>query len=342
MSIKMLIFDYSEVEKDYFKNHKLDDFEIDFFESSLNEKTVNNLPDYILDETTVISVFKTSRINADVLGKFKNLLIITTRSRGYEHINLEDCCKRHIKVLNVEQYGVESAVEYTLAMILILTRNIIFAINDVKSFKLSFERYKGRQLKNLTLGILGTGHIGKELCKFAGFLGMKVLAYDIKPDKELIKNCNMKYTDKNTLFMESDVITLNLPLNDTTRNTVTRLELSKMKSTSYIINISHGELINTEDLYNSLVNKKIAGAALDTTECEKYGIIAGDTDVHEILKNPDCINKTVFTRRLAMLENVILTPHIAYNTKEATKKMLDLTIKSIEECLQGGHSNQVN
>lgn len=342
MSIKMLIFDYSDVEKDYFKNNKLEDFEIDFFENSLNERTVNNLPDYILDETTVISVFKTSRINAEVLSKFKNLLIITTRSRGYEHINLEDCCKRHIKVLNVEQYGVESAVEYTIAMILMLTRNIIFAINDVKSFKLSFERYKGRELKSLTLGILGTGCIGKELCKLACKLGMTILTYDIKPDKELIETCNVRYTDKNTLFTNSDVITLNLPLNDTTKNTITRLELSKMKSTSYIINISHGELINTEDLYKALVNKKIAGAALDTTECEKYGIIAGDTNISEILKNPDCINKTVFTRRLAMLENVILTPHIAYNTKEATKKMLDLTIHSIEECLQGGHSNQVN
>lgn len=342
MSIKMLIFDYSDVEKDYFKNRKLDDFEIGFFESSLNEKTVNNLPDYILDETTVISVFKTSRINADVLSKFKNLLIITTRSRGYDHINIEDCCKRHIKVLNVEQYGVESAVEYTFAMIFILTRNIMFAINDVKSFKLSYDRYQGSELKNLTLGILGTGNIGKELCKLASKFGMKILTYDIKPDKWLIENCNVQYTDKNTLFTNSDVITLNLPLNDTTKNTITRLELSKMKPTSYIINISHGELINTEDLYKVLYNKKIAGAALDTTECEKYGIITGDTDVTEILKNPECINKIVYTRRLAMLENVILTPHIAYNTIEATKKMLDLTIKSIEECLQGGHSNQVN
>ena len=342
MSLKMLIFDYKDAEKKFFKRHQFHDFDIEFFESSLNETTVGNLPQKIKDTASVISVFITSEITPKILEQFPNLMIISTRSTGYDHIDIDACCNKNIKVLNVENYGANSVVQYTFTLILALVRRLIPALNDSHAFKFDTNNYVGRELNSLTLGIIGTGAIGASVCKIAHAFGMRILAFDYLQRPELTKDYHVEYTEKETLYKEADIITLHVPLTNETQNLISKRELALMKHTAIIINTARGELIESEDLYNALLNKNIAGAGLDVTECEKISL--GYGDITEKLENSDkeCVSKVIITRRLSQLNNVIITPHVAYNTQDSINKILRVTFDSIKDCLQGGHANQVN
>ncbi len=343
MSIKMLIFDYKEAEHDFFKKNKFDNFDITFFKESLNEITVHNLPDEYLKNTSVISVFITSKIDEKVLANFPNLMILTTRSTGINHINIPDCCNRSIKVLNVERYGNKSVVQYTFGLIIALTRKIQLATSDIKAFKFEYNKYVGRELDKLTLGVIGTGAIGEGVCKIANAFNMKILAYDVVHKGDLIENYHVEYTDKETLLKHSDIVTLHAPLTDQTREIITKRELAIMKPTAYLINTSRGELINTEDLYNAIISENIAGAGLDVIECEDISFSQNNTLVTKIeTSNNNCIEKVILTRKLAQLDNVIITPHIAYSTQDSIDRILKITFESIKDCLQGGHTNQIN
>lgn len=342
MSLKMLIFDYKDAEKKFFKRHQFHDFDIEFFESSLNEITVGNLPQEIKESASVISIFITSEITPKILEQFPNLMIISTRSTGYDHIDIGACCNKNIKVLNVENYGSHSVVQYTFALILALVRKLIPALNDSHAFKFDTNNYVGRELNQLTLGVIGTGAIGASVCKIAHAFDMKILAFDYLQRPELIKDYKVEYTDKENIYKNSDIITLHVPLTKETRHLITKRELALMKHTAIIINTARGELIESEDLYNALLNNTIAGAGLDVTECEKISL--GYGDITEKLENSDkeCISKVIITRRLSQLNNVIITPHVAYNTQDSINRILNVTFDSIKDCLQGGHANQVN
>ena len=342
MSLKMLIFDYKDAEKKFFKRHQFHDFDIEFFESSLNETTVGNLPQEIKDTASVISVFLTSEITPTILEQFPNLMIISTRSTGYDHIDIDACCNKNIKVLNVENYGAHSVVQYTFALMLALVRRLIPALNDSHSFKFDTNNYVGRELNALTLGVIGTGAIGTSVCKIAHAFGMRILAFDYLQRPELTKNYHVEYTEKENVYKEADIITLHVPLTKETQHLITKRALALIKHTAIIINTARGELIESEDLYNALLNKNIAGAGLDVTECEKISL--GYGDITEKLENSDkeCISKVIITRRLSQLNNVIITPHVAYNTQDSINRILSVTFDSIKDCLQGGHANQVN
>ncbi|MGN0019077.1 MAG: NAD(P)-dependent oxidoreductase [Candidatus Gastranaerophilaceae bacterium] len=342
MSIKILIFDYKNSEKTFFSKNKFENYDLNFFEESLNEISVNNLPEELLETTEVISVFISSYITKKVLNKFKNLKIIATRSTGFKHIDVNTCCKKNIKVLNVEEFGKNAVAQYTFGLIISILRKIPVAHQDLKNFHFNYNNYIGRDLNKLTIGVMGTGTIGAEVCRLANAFNMKILAFDINKNKELTNNYSVKYTTKEDLIKNSDIITLHLPSGEATKNVITRKEFANMKSSVYIINTSRGELINTEDLYNALIKKSIAGAALDVTECEE--IIFSTRQVANQIKSMEqnCLAKGIITRIIAQMPNVIATPHVAYNTQDALDEILKKTFDSIENCIQGGHANQVN
>ncbi len=342
MLIKMLFFDYKPSEQNFFKRTKLTGFDIHFFEESLNETTVENLPDHLKTETTVISIFITSSISDAVLEKFPNLKILSTRSTGYDHIKLEDCKNKNIKVLNVENYGSKAVVQYTFGLMITLIRKILIAEKDVRAYKFEYHNYVGRELDKLTLGVIGTGAIGSEICHIANAFGMKILAWDSKENLEIISKYNVKYTDKTDLLKNSDVITLHLPLTDETKQTITRKEFAIMKSSAVLINTSRGELVNTEDLYNAITTGNLAGAGLDVIECENIAFSEKNIATKIKKSNPNCVEKVVLTRKLAQLDNVIVTPHVAYSTQDSIDRILTTTFNSIKDCIQGGHTNQIN
>lgn len=342
MSEKILIFDYKDAEKDFFRHNKFNEYDLNFFEESLNEITVKNLPEDLLKKAKVISVFITSQITKKVLSKFKNLKIIATRSTGFDHIDIENCDKKGIKVLNVSNYGKNAVAQFTFGLIINAVRKISTSQADVQDFKFEYHNYIGRDLNRLTLGVIGTGAIGSEICHIANAFKMNILAYDFVENNDLKSLYSVTYTTKDELIANSDIITLHLPINKLTKNLITKKDFIRMKTSAIIVNTSRGELINTEDLYDAISSDTIAGAALDVIECEP--IMFTTKNIIEKLKVSDskCAAKLVLIRRLTQLPNVIITPHVAYSTQDAINYILKFTFDSIKDCIQGGHANQVN
>lgn len=342
MAITVLIFDYKKQEQNFFKNNKFDYYDLHFFEESLNEITVNNLPEDLLEETTVVSVYLTSKVTDKVLKKFPDLRILSTRSSGYEHIDIQECCNKKVKVLNAENYDNKAVVQFTFCIMTMLVRKILNVIHNLKEFNYGYDTYTGQELNSLTLGVIGTGNVGKEICRIANAFGMNILALDIKKNNKIIEKYGVKYTDKTTLLENSDVISLHVPLTEQTREMITKREFSIMKPSAIILNTSSGELINTSDLYDAIIKGSIAGAGLDTMECEEITFDTQNITAKIKEYSPECIYNLFFMQRLARLDNVIVTPKISYGTQESVNKTLKTMFEAIEDCIQGGHTNQVN
>ncbi len=334
--MNIIFYDFRDSEKEFFNQNPNDDFDIKFVKEALNEKTeVNN---HDANETSIISVFTTSKINGTVLDKFKNLRIITTRSTGYDHIDTDECAKRNIRVLNVEHYGKNSVTEYTIGMIIALIRKIVPAVRDVRNETVNTQKYIGRNLNKLTLGVIGTGTIGCSVCKVAKSLGMKILVNDKQKNPELKDIA--EYVEYETLLKLSDIVTLHIPYTKETYHMISEYELSLMKNNSYIINTARGELIDTMALYNAIEGGKLAGCALDVQECENI-IINNDEKLISTISETDkfCIQRTNITKKLAESEKVIITPHIAYNTIDAINNILEVTFHNIRNSLKGDNSS---
>lgn len=343
MSIKMLMFDFREEEQEYFDREKTEDFDITFFKESLNSETVQNLPYEVRQNATVISVFIESKIDKEVIDLFPNLMIISTRSTGFNHIDLEEAKKQNIKVLNVENYGKTGVMQYTFGLILTVMRKIYVAISDIKNLDKDNLKYVGRDLNKLTLGVIGTGTIGAGVCMIANAFGMNVLAYDLVKKNGLIENYNVQYVPKDVLLKKSDIVTLHVPYNENSYHLISKNEFEIMKNTSYLINVARGELVDTKAMYDAILDKKIAGCALDVIECENSGVFCekqNGIDATECIS--ECCDINSIIKKLIKMPNVLITPHIAYKTQDAIDYILKITMISIKDNLKGGHTNKIN
>lgn len=336
--MNIIFYDFRDSEKKYFKEHPNEDFDIKFVKEPLNSFT--EVSEFDMKETCVLSVFTTSRITADVLDKFKNLRLIATRSTGFDHIDVDECAKRNICVVNVEQYGKSSVTEYTIGMIIILIRKIVPAVRDMRRQDVRAELYTGRDIKNLKLGVVGTGAIGSSVCNVAKSFGMKIYAYDVFKNKEIEEF--VEYTDFETLLKSADIITLHVPYNKESHHMISAYELSIMKQGSCIINTARGELIDTIALYDALQSGKLSGCALDVHECERVTLNMSINPIKSIeTADKSCIQKAMITQKLAELDKVIITPHIAYNTYDAINTILDVTFSNIRDYLKGMNTNRI-
>ena len=330
--MKMLFFEEKETERNYFETNELPDFEITRFETPLNKDT--ELTEEQYRETVVLNVFINSEITEEVISKFKNLMIITTRSTGYNHIDIDVCKKRNIAVINAENYGKTSVAQYTIGLMIALVRKIIPANQSFKKHKYCKGCFCGKDLSNMTLGVIGTGSIGETVCKTANTLGMKIIACDS------IKNENIKdfteYCTFNDLLENSDIITLHLPYDKNIRHLIGQKEFEKMKDGVYIINTSRGELIDIEALYNATESGKVQGAALDVLECEPLS-----QNISFKPEDEPCLKPVMYAWKLAENPDFIITPHIAYNTTASINKIMDITFKAIKDYFKGRNTNLV-
>ncbi|EMT37916.1 D-3-phosphoglycerate dehydrogenase [Thermoanaerobacter thermohydrosulfuricus] len=250
------------------------------------------------------------KITSNVLKNAKKLKVITKYGVGMDNIDIEEAEKLGIKITFTPGANKESVADLAFSLMLCLSRNVIKLDNIVRSNK--WEKIVGYEVYGKTLGIVGTGSIGKGVAKRATGFDMKILAYDKYPDYDFADKIGMKYVDKKTLLEESDFITLHIPLSDETYHFIDEEEFNIMKNTAYIINTSRGGIINENALYNALKDKKIAGAALDAFEEEPP------------------LNSKLFE-----LDNVILSPHCGASTKEATDRMGIMAVEGLISVLEG-------
>lgn len=333
--MKIAFFELEGWEKKFIEN-QLKGNEVYFFNSKIDE---NFLPQQ--NDFEIISVFVDSRINEKVLNNLPNLKCIATRSTGFDHIDVLECQKRNIQVLYVPGYGDNTVAEFAFGLILNLTRKIYQAIDQIKETEnFDLKNLRGIDLKGKTIGIIGTGRIGKEMIKIANGFGMNILAYDLYPDNDFAAKMNYKYVSLEELLANSDIISIHCPYTSQTHHLINKENILKIKKGAYLINTARGAIVETDALILALEQKIIAGAGLDVLEEEgetKDELFALSS---KYLKTQDL--KTMLENHILMkMPNVLITPHNAFNSQEALQRILNTTLENILSFIKGELKNIV-
>lgn len=333
MAIKMLVFDVRDCEREFFENEKFENFEIKLYPYCLNEESVKKIPQGELDSAMVISVFLDSNLTEDVINSFKNLRIISTRSSSIEHINKHVTALKNIDVVNVENFSYKTSAQFTIGLMIALVRNF----KPLSQFVEKGETidFTGYDISKLTLGVIGTGATGAEVCRIAEAIGMKVLAYDIVEKQELKTQTDTQYTDLETLLRKSDIVTIHLPYSMDSKNLITKREFDMMKCSAYLINIARSGIVNLKDLRDALKNGKIQGAGLDIRTCDS---VNPNCRRFASKVNLECYEETNIIKELAKMPNVIITPHVAYKTADVIEYIMRTSIMGVLDCIKGGSS----
>jgi D-3-phosphoglycerate dehydrogenase len=267
----------------------------------------------IIGNFDIVIVRSRTTITKEMIEKAKNCKIIARVGVGLDNIDLDAAKEKNIRVLNAVEGAMNAVAEQVLGLMLSLAREIPRADREIRNGKWLKKELMGTELKGKYLGIVGLGNIGKRLGRLARALNMNIIGYDVIPiDEEFSKDVGLMKTDLDTLLQSSDYVSLHVPLLDSTYHMINAKKLSLMKKTACIINTSRGGVIDEEALYDALKNGNLGGAALDVFE-----------------KEPATGNK------LATLPNVILTPHIGAQTKEAQSLAANVIAEKIIQVLRG-------
>ncbi|CAN5231990.1 hydroxyacid dehydrogenase [soil metagenome] len=305
-------------------------------EEKLSAHNVQNYQD-----AEIISTFINSVVPKEVIEELPHVKYIATRSTGYDHIDIGYCKSKNILVCNVPEYGSNTVAEHTFALLLSLTRKIYQSVNQSKQLNFDHDAIRGIDLEGKTIGIIGLGKIGQHVLRIAHGFGMNILVVNRSKNEELLKQYNFQYVDLDTALQQSDIITLHLPFNNETKHTITKENITKFKQGSYLINTARGGLIETEAIMIGLDKGILDGVGLDVLEDEKVlseeiSILTSEYKSHTDLRN------LVYDHILINHPKVLITPHNAFNSKEALERITKTTIENIHSFLKGTAINAVN
>jgi len=292
-------------------------------------------------DAEIVSTFINSSVNKEVIDALPQLKFITTRSTGYDHIDIDYCKSKNIIVSNVPEYGSNTVAEHTFALLLSLTRKIYQSVNHSKNLNFEHNEIRGIDLAGKTIGIIGLGKIGQHVLRIAHGFEMNILVFNRSHDQELLKQYNFQYVDLNTLLSTSDIVTLHLPFNETTKHTINKENITMFKKGSYLINTARGGLIETEAIVLGLDQGILDGVGLDVLEDEKVlneeiAILTSEYKSHADLRN------LVYTHILINHPKVLITPHNAFNSKEALERITKVTIENIQKYVAGSAINCIS
>ena len=332
--MKAAFFEIEDWEKEYISS-KINNQELSFFPGPVAPENIAEIKN-----CQIISPFIYSKIDENILSELSELKFISTRSTGFDHIDMSETRRINILVSNVPSYGENTVAEHTFALILDLSRKIYQSINRAKSGDFSLDGLRGFDLKNKTLGIIGLGHIGQRVAKIARGFEMNVLVSDLNKDKKLVQELGFQYTDINDLLAKSDIISLHVPYNKDTDHLINLHNINLIKKGAYLINTARGGLVETTALIESLGKGILAGAGLDVLEEECFIKEEAQLLSKEFPKT--CDLKTVLQNHILLQQkNVIITPHNAFNSKEALERILETTVQNIQAFLIGKAINIV-
>ncbi|MBS3175842.1 hydroxyacid dehydrogenase [Candidatus Woesearchaeota archaeon] len=321
-------FEVKAWEKDFLKE-KLKKYQLTFFTEPLSEKNIVKAK-----QADIVSVLIYSHITDHMLSSLPKLKMLLTRSTGYDHIDVAACRKRGITVCNIPSYGESTVAEHTFALILALSRKITKAYAQSLNNDFSLEGLQGFDLKEKTLGVMGTGRIGLEVIRIAKGFGMNVLAYDMYPQENLAQTLDFHYCSLDQLLKNSDIITLHVPYNKETHHLINKNTLQKVKRGDLLINTARGAVVDTEALITALRSGRLAGAGLDVLEGEECLKEENHSD-------KKYLKKIKQLKTLLGMDNVIITPHIAFYSKEAVERRLQVIVENIVGFIAGREQNVV-
>ena len=293
-------------------------YEITYFEEKLNHHTAK-----FTDGFDAVCAFVNDRVNALAIERLYNngVQLIAMRCAGYSNVDVKAAFQK-LHIVRVPAYSPHAVAEHTMGLLLTLNRRLHKAYNRTREFNFSIVGLTGTALYGKTVGVIGTGKIGRTFIDICRGFGMRVLAYDKFPAKD----SGLDYVELDTLLRESDVISLHCPLTPDTRHILNRDAFSKMKKGVFILNTSRGALIDSEALLDALNSRTVGGAGLDVYEEEAnlFYEDRSDTIIHD--------------DTLALLvsrPNVILTAHQAFLTEEALHNIAEETIKNLDAFFSG-------
>lgn len=294
-----------------------------------------------LADCEIISPFIYTALPADIQVKLPKLKFIATRSTGYDHIDVATAAQNGIVVANVPYYGENTVAEHTWALILSLSRKIFqsYERTEKGNFKID-QTLRGFDLKGKTLGVIGCGHIGQHVVKIARAFEMKVIVFDPKPNQDLAQDLEFTYVSLDTLLKESDVITLHAALNEKTKHLLNTENMKLIKPGAILVNTARGGLVDTQALLESLDSGRLVGAGLDVLEEESNIREESQVLSPEFHKDID-YKRLIGNHILLTRDDVIITPHNAFNSTEAVMRILDTTIENIKAYLSGKSINEV-
>jgi D-lactate dehydrogenase len=315
-------------------SEKLSNHEIKISQDKL---TMNNIENY--KDFDMIAVFIYSKIDKDILKKLPKLKMIATCSTGFDHIDIAECAKRDIAVANVPLYGENTVAEHTFALILSISRNIHKTYMRTSNGQYSRDGLRGFDLKGKTIGVVGTGNIGLHVIRMARGFGMNVIAFDVKKNNFMTEILGFKYVEFDELLANSDIITLHAPLNKYTEHMINTTNIKKVKRGAILINTARGGLVDSEAILIGLDEKILSGAGLDVIEGEEF--IQEDTCVLGSGANFEKFKKIVEENNLLLREEVVFTPHNAFNSNEALFRIFDTTTSNLKSFIDGKSENIV-
>lgn len=317
----MAFFEVKDWEKAYLAE-RLSSDEIHFSAGPLNTVSED------LRGLNALSVFIYSRVTADVLAALPELKFVATRSTGYDHIDLAACRARGIAVSNVPSYGENTVAEHTIALLLMLSRKVHQSVLQLRSGRVDLAELTGFDLQGKTIGVIGAGHIGLHVIRIARGFGMRVLAFDVRRDPFLADLLGFEYATMDRLLAESDIVTLHSPLTDGTYHLLGREQFAKMKQGVMIVNTSRGALVDTDALVEALECGKVGGAGLDVLEGEE--LIKEEKQLLQQPLDVERLRTAVRNRVLLSRDDVVFTPHNAFNSREALVRILEVTLANLE------------
>lgn len=340
MQNRKICFVATESEEEEYFSGKFAEFQVTFHPGL----------DGVPEDVEILSIFINDRITEEFLDTHRELRMITTRSMGCDHIDLEACAKRKITITHVSGYGENTVAEHTFALMLALSRRLRESTEAAIAGKFTHEKFRGMDLRGSTLGVIGAGRIGLHVIRIGAAFGMKVLAYDAVPNPLHTELLEFKYTSFENLIRESHVLTLHIPLNKETHHILNRETLANCRPGVLIINTARGRLIDSEALIEALDSGHVGGAGLDVVEEESvfYGgatallgaqiadrVRGACTDDRIALPvgRMKEISRYLSSNALLRRPQVVYTPHNAYNSTESREFISKTTSENIRNYL---------
>lgn len=327
--MKITFFSTQPYDKTFFTecNRKYG-YELEFHKSALDAVSAR-----ILNDSEAICIFVNDICNAGVIKILaeRGVKIIALRCAGFNNVDVEAAHYAGIQIVRVPAYSPEAVAEHAVALILTLNRKIHKAYNRVREQNFSLNGLLGFDVHGKTVGVIGTGNIGKAFAKIMLGFGCKVMAFDLIANKELMQ-MGVEYTDIGTILGEADIVSLHCPLNDSTRHLINSDTMAMMKDGVMLINTSRGGLIDTGAAINGLKNGKLGSLAIDVYEQEEklfFRDLSGDIIQDDTIQ------------RLMSFPNVIITAHQAFFTKEALTQIAEVTLGNIKTWSEGNSRNNI-
>ncbi len=291
-------------------------------------------------DAEVLSTFIYSKLDRAVLEQLPALRLIATRSTGYDHIDLAWCAEHGITVCNVPTYGENTVAEHVFALLLTISHRLREAMERARSGRFSPQGLEGFDLQGKTMGVVGTGNIGRHVIRIAKGFAMDVVAFDMKPDEAAAKALGFRYLSLADLLAAADIITLHVPALPQTEHLLNAEAFARMKSGAVVINTARGGVIDTRALIEALLTGKVAAAGLDVLPDEP--LIREEAElISSIYDSQQDIRDLIADHVLLNMSNVVVTPHSAFNTREAIRRITTTTVANIAAFLKGAPVNVV-